>query len=819
MTVGIPIPRGLLHDAAALAMTDAAGQPVAFEAHVSERWTDGSIRWMLAHFQIAGVPIGSRSLTIGPGERPPRAHVLSITESAGAATVDTGAGRFVIAPGTTFPFALDGASSTFTVVDSHRRVRHARFHRVVVESRGELAATLRVEGTVGPRRRPFIVVIARLQFYAGSAAVTIALTVRNPRRAAHRGGIWELGDRGSIHLREASLRVQFTEPLTAISGTHDVDHGVQSFAAPFELYQDSSGGEHWNHITHVTADGEIPCTFKGFRLRSGAGVTGGLRATPAIVARRTAGPIAICLQHFWQNFPKSFEADRQSLTLGLFPRQSAQPHELQGGEQKTHRFTLAIGEDPVANDSIFWGRAPALASPSPEWYSAAEAVPYLDPAQSGGDRRYSTLVNAAIEGDETFAIKRERMDEYGWRHFGDIYADHENPFSGEPQPIVSHYNNQYDAIAGMLCQYMRTGDSRWFRMSGELAAHVSDIDIYHTTRDKAAYNRGLFWHTAHYVAAGRSSHRSFPRHPRVHGGGPANEHNYAAGLRLHWLMTGDPLSRESALALAEWVIAMDDGHTSPLRWLSGADTGLASQTYDPSFHGPGRGAGHSILALLDGHRLTGEARFLLKAEQLIRRCIHPDDDIEALQLLDAERRWSYTVFLQVLGKYLDHKAERGECDAAYAYARSALLHYAAWMAAHERPYLDVPEILEFPTETWAAQDVRKAEVFLFAAGHSAGGRRERFLERARFFYDCSLERLQREPTSSMARPVILLLSNGFMPLSAQAARPRPEPACGPQDFGRPSRFVPQKSIAKGRLVSTAATLLVVVALATLLLAV
>ena len=116
----------------------------------------------------------------------------------------------------------------------------------------------------------------------------------------------------------------------------------------------------------------------------------------------------------------------------------------------------------------------------------------------------------------------------------------------------------------------------------------------------------------------------------------------------------------------------------------------ASATQSPDYHGPGRGAGHSIKALLDGHRLTGERRFLDKAEQLIRRCVHPADDIDRLDLLDAERRWLYTVFLQALGKYLDDKTERGEIDAMYAYARAALLHYARWMAQHERPYLDQP---------------------------------------------------------------------------------------------------------------------------------
>ena len=78
------------------------------------------------------------------------------------------------------------------------------------------------------------------------------------------------------------------------------------------------------------------------------------------------------------------------------------------------------------------------------------------------------------------------------------------------------------------------------------------------------------------------------------------------------------------------------------------------------------------------------------------------------------------MFLQSLGRYLDYKFELGELDRMYAYGRAALLHYARWMAAHEVPTLSRPEILEYPNETWAAQDVRKCEAFQYAAKHSTG---------------------------------------------------------------------------------------------------
>src|SRR5205085_782607 len=134
---------------------------------------------------------------------------------------------------------------------------------------------------------------------------------------------------------------------------------------------------------------------------------------------------------------------------------------------------------------------------------------------------------------------------------------------------------------------------------------------------------------------------------KVCGGGPGNEHNYTTGLMLHYFLTGSPRSRRAVIELAQWVLDMDDGRRTIFRWLDRGDTGLASATVSPLYHGPGRGGGNSINALLDGYRLTGNPAFRAKLEQLLHRCIHPADDIAGRNLLDAEYRWSYTVFLQV----------------------------------------------------------------------------------------------------------------------------------------------------------------------------
>jgi len=634
---------------------------------------------------------------------------------------------------------------------------------VSVEEPGSRRAVVRADGEARGPSNARVRLTARLHFFAGLPIVRVLLTIRNPARAQHPGGFWELGDPGSVLLRELSLTIARSGgPQARLRASLDGDGGTIDAANAVRLYQASSGGVNWAGTNHLTRDRAVPSAFRGYRLEADGQVREGERATPAVVIEDDGSRIGASVPRFWQNCPRALAATPEALTISFFPSEHPSLHELQGGEQKTHECYLLFGADPIGAAPLEWCRSRLVARLSPEWYAQAAAVPFVTPASSSLERAYQSLVDAAIEGADTFEAKRERIDEYGWRHFGDIYGDHEAVFHQGPTPLVSHYNNQYDPVGGFACQSMRSGDVRWWTQCEELAAHVTDIDIYHTDEDKSAYNHGLFWHTVHYVDAGTCTHRTYPRTKGSNGGGPSSEHNYPTGLMLHHFMTGDAASRESALGLAQFVIDIDDGDRTPFRWLAGSATGLASASRSFDYHGPGRGSGNSLNALVDGYRLTRDRKFLDKAEEIIRRCTHPEQDVAALNLLDAENRWFYTMFLQALGKYLDHKAEAGELDAMYAYGRGVLLHFARWMADHERPYLDHPEILEFPTETWPAQDIRKSEVFDHAARHASDEERARFAERAEFFFRYSVTQLSGMPTRTLARPVVLLLSNGVM---------------------------------------------------------
>ncbi|MEZ5651297.1 MAG: hypothetical protein R3E87_12190 [Burkholderiaceae bacterium] len=248
----------------------------------------------------------------------------------------------------------------------------------------------------------------------------------------------------------------------------------------------------------------------------------------------------------------------------------------------------------------------------------------------------------------------------------------------------------------------------------QAARHLVDIDIYHTDGDRPLYSGGMFWHTDHYCPAARATHRTWRRNAGAGDcGGPANEHNYSSGLLLHHCLT--VIWIHAGVLAGRLKIAMDDGAGTIWSLFERGPTGLASMTVEPGYHGPGRGAGNSRCSML-APAPKARRPYMDKAEALIRRCIHPRDDLAARGLDDPEHRWSYLVFLQALAQYLWLKECAGEFDYMFHHARASLLHYARWIAKHERPYAEQLHKVELPTETWpAAQDVRKPHVLHAAA--------------------------------------------------------------------------------------------------------
>jgi YetA-like protein len=815
--VGVPFPRGLVFRAEEVSVFDQRAQALPHQCRVLAFWPDQSVKWMLIDALVcveaserAALSVRRKTSaedTVRGGTTPE----LNIAEEAGRLAIDTGAARFHVGSDRFGPLqaVLLGSNELLAPVGSETRLRMADGKEYVpfvdsvrLEEGGSVRASILVEGGFARRgRRNPLLFKSRLVFFAGSSRVMLEFQIRNPRAACHPGGIWDLGDGGSCSFTDLSIRFHPREPVEALEWYAEVSGPVQRVDhMRFSLYQDSSGGVNWDSPNHVDFANKLTVSHPGYRVKAGEPgacklMGEGRRATPCLRVSTEAGWIAATTRDFWQNFPKALRLEDGALSIGLFPAECSAGFELQGGEQKRHTVFFDFG--PRDRESVIpLMQEPLAVSLDPLWVEECGVISWFAAAERDGEQSYSKYVDSIIEGPNSFFRKREVVDEYGWRNFGDLYADHEAVHHRGPKPMVSHYNNQYDFIYGAAVQFLRTGDARWQRLMEDAARHTIDIDIYHTAEDRAAYNGGLFWHTDHYKDAATSSHRSYSRRNggRGYGGGPSNENNYTSGLLHYHYLSGDPEAADAVLELANWVIAMDDGALNLFGLIDSGPTGLASKTVSSDYHGPGRGGGNSVNALLDAYKLCNDRKFVAKAEELIQRCVHPADDLQALRLDEPEYRWSYLVFLQALGKYLELKRELEEDDYCYHYARMSLLRYAGWMLENEVPYKDVLHKVDIPTETWPAQDIRKCHVLYLASKYADPAMRVTLKRRAEFFFERCIRDLLGFDTAYLTRPLVILCVYGYVHsfFQKQADSSVRDDRHG-YGFGEPRVFLPQRN--------------------------
>ncbi|MFN3200647.1 MAG: hypothetical protein ACE366_19770 [Bradymonadia bacterium] len=791
LSVGLALPQGRLADPQRAALVDPRNAPAMVQCQATALWPDGSVKWLVADLIDDGA---GGTYRLVPG------HPLRPSPPLG---VDVG--------GFTGPRALPLArglplGATLSVVGARGRRQIPAPQRTTVEMAGPLRGVVATTYALGE-----LVLTARISVWSGLQAFKVEIAVHNPQGAVHKGNLWDLGDPNAVYFRDISLRLPAS--TGEVKWREDVDaQWLDVEGDRLHVFQASSGGSRWNSRNHVNAEGMVPLKFRGWRAQVGDTALSGDRASPELSWTAHTGTVKGLdqqsntlhgtIEHFWQSFPKAMESDGEAVRFSLWPVEHGDRHEIQPGERKTHVIWLG-------STALGWVHQRPRALQTAAEVIESHAADHLGPV-SVDEPRAAALIEHIVDAEQGLAARREIIDEYGWRNFGDLYADHETVHHQGPEPMVSHYNNQYDCVEAFFLQGLRSADRRWFDLAEPLAWHYMDIDTYKTTRDRDAYNRGLFWHSDHYMGAGTATHRAYSKLNAEqieggYGGGPSNEHNYPSGAYLYYCLTGHPEAARAVIDAAEWVMAMENGADTLYGPFALSETGLSTMTVFPDFHGPGRGAGNSLNALCTAYRLSGDQRYLNRAERIIRRVTHPAQDIETLDLLDVEYRWSYTVFLKYLAHYVHLKEEHDALDEMWAYARASLLRFAQWMVDHERSSTLYPERLEHYTETWPAQDLRKAQVVWQAAWFAPESVRQQWFDWAEKFYDNALTELLSFRKHTLCRPLILQLHPAVVRAHAHMHPTAASPHADTEphfDFGEPpGPFVPQKSQVKGMLKS------------------
>ena len=535
---GVPLPRGLVKGVDVLA----AGVEGALQTEVLDRWSDGSARWALVSLRVDQDDAAPSAVTLAvapAGSVPTRPSLVSHKDT--RVLVDTGRLQLTLGSGGRWPVlaatidgreVCDAAHSGLMLTAAGGAEISVSVDRVWVEREGPSHALIRASGQHMNAGRALAYVEWQITVYAGLPVMQVAVTLRNPRKAEHPGGHWELGDAGSLLLEDVTfaLRVPAQDRVSAGACSVDVGEAVAGVTLPFALYQESSGGERWNGSNHLNRDGCVPQTMRGYRRSDG--ITG-LRSTPLLQLQTSAGVITFATEALLAELPETAGRRRGRTALRVVAARVSgctraagrraedarvRPRVRRGRHHRRPARLVAIAARSGHRSGLdgrdrrrrcTCSRKRATHTPPTSRSSRRRSK---EPTRSWTSASGSTSTAGATSATST-AITRRCVTQ-------------------GPDPLVSHYNNQYDPVAGFAIQFLRSGDPRWWPHDDDWPATSSTSTSTTPTEDKAAYNHGLFWHTYHYVDAGTATHRTYPKAPGSHGGGPAVEHNYTTGLML-----------------------------------------------------------------------------------------------------------------------------------------------------------------------------------------------------------------------------------------------------------------------------------------------
>src|SRR6478752_6541954 len=381
-TWGMPFPRGSVQGTEALAVTDAAGTPVPSQAWPLATWPDGSLKWAGVALPATGSPSDTYNVTAdagtasAAGQPPSDGSSVTVTESADALTIDTGALQMVIdRVGPSLfrslsrhgePVARDARLVSFLqdgvpegAGTASRDAFTGEVTAVVLEQSGPVRAVVRLEGRhrqdgAGGKGRSWLPFVVRFYFYANARSV----------RMVH-SFIWD-GDAGRDFL--AGLGVRFTVPLEAeLHNRHiriaGADGGFLAEAVRgltglrrdpgAEVREAQIAGratpteQTWNpevsgrlHLIPTWSDYTLSqINADGFELRKRTaaghgwvGISGGTRAAGFCSLSDTRGGLGVGIKDFWQSHPGQLDirgaaGSEASLPAWLFSPE-AQPMDL-----------------------------------------------------------------------------------------------------------------------------------------------------------------------------------------------------------------------------------------------------------------------------------------------------------------------------------------------------------------------------------------------------------------------------------------------------------------------------------------------------------
>ena len=601
----VPFAFGSLRSASHVAVSDADGKALPTQVRPFASWPDGSIQAAVVTFPVdveAGESAGYElhfGSEVGSGDVP---DPLTVVESDDHFTIDTGrlrvevprrSGQIVsavsvdgkagaIPGGASWGLELETDDGRASCTDG------ATAASCVLAERGPLRAIVVKTGKLADAQGELLDYRYELHFTRGSAEVRFFPRFSNVDEPA------------GVFLQRLSLRLpwQMTNASVFYARPDDAEPIGVDVRGRADLYQ------HLDDTLSLAGDG----------LPAGAGFARAPGRMTGWTLLDGPLPLAVGLRYAWQMYPKRLRVDG-GLTIDLVPlplsdddipgaakRPPEVPGQTIGGvgyaqaNGRPGAFRLSVGEsighelwlsfDPrderPLERQFAGGLSPLRAWVDPAYVAATRVFCAFHPKDAEVFPRYEAAVDRAYE---VFMKRRRDRKQYGMENFGD------DTFEWGYGPVYTFWSNQEDdRTHGMLMQYVRSGDPRWWELGEQAARHYRDVDCVLASPERPGDVGGPIHHNSrHFVSEGWVADHTCSR--------PGTGHSWIEGLTDYWLLTGDLLAGEAAVRMGDWYV----GKVDAFQFGAG---------------GQERGQGWTLTGLTSIYRATWDPRYLEAAERV-----------------------------------------------------------------------------------------------------------------------------------------------------------------------------------------------------------
>ena len=623
VTQGVPLPKGALHNLDSVWVENSDGQPVSAQFRALGRWHDGSLKWVLTDFS-ADVPAEGRvDYALCYGQKPasiPSDEEIQIEESDDRITVCTGPLRFAVnrrqfsliesaelgsvdAAGAFIPEdqvisedSTSGGEAWVRICESFNDAGGKRYiygmggdclaslarddYTVELEEMGPLRVVIKCSGAFEadiPMHhyagyRPFRL-ITRIYAYAGQTHLRVLHTVVvtcNPRETE----VEEIALRVPVSLKNG-VRYRAAS-LRPTEGSLDPDEAIllgQRSDNQFRVEQQRAGQQ------RTIAEGQ---QTEGWMTveddQVGVGV--GLRYMPeeypkALRAAGTGEGIDVFL---WKDINgKRLSLKRYAEVVSWEEGEGVYSDGT--GTAKTSEFFVYFYKAKEGDDIPDRLRGlltlPHVAI-DPEWGAKCEVTGGFAPADAKQFPESERMMTGFLDW-LTRNIQLGRW--YGFFDWGDTLVAWEQEandwrFYGR----WGWCNSEWDPRHGVWIQYLRTGRADYFQLGESMTRHSTDVDTCHFHPFRPYMVGGCFRHSTDHF-----------------GDEPCASHTFVDNWIDYYYLTGDLRTYEVLQEAGEFFLRY--------RW-----------TEDPIYSFSLRSIANVLRGLLYLYEITGESRFLERAE-------------------------------------------------------------------------------------------------------------------------------------------------------------------------------------------------------------